>query len=312
MSMLLNGNVIETSNSNGARGGTELMRDRLIAHVDEFLLRDVAIHFSRVRNFNKNIKNIYYAHDMENDPECVVLKDHHKFNAIVFVSYWQRDRFIDKFGIPYDKCHVIENAVELESIKRNKKFDTINLVYHTTPHRGLALLQPIWKELRDEFGSKITLDIFSSFNVYGRQDDESVKKTLAHLSDMDGVKSHGFVSNPNLMKHLVEKANIFVYPCIWHETSCIAMIEAMKAGCFVVHPNFGALTETGMNLPQSKTYPMSQTIDIIVKKCINATADVIQSIINDSSYLDLATTKTPDKYDIANFKKSWEELLIKI
>ena len=129
---------------------------------------------------------------------------------------------------------------------------------------------------------------------------------------MDGVKSHGFVSNPNLMKHLVEKANIFVYPCIWHETSCIAMIEAMKAGCFVVHPNFGALTETGMNLPQSKTYPMSQTIDIIVKKCINATADVIQSIINDSSYLDLATTKTPDKYDIANFKKSWEELLIKI
>ena len=52
----------------------------------------------------------------------------------------------------------------------------------------------------------------------------------------------GFLENKKIIE-LLKKMHIFSYPSIWPETSCIAAIESMGAGCEVVTTNLGALFE---------------------------------------------------------------------
>ena len=114
MSCVYRGAVVDTNLSRNARGGTEMMRDRLLTAVPPSLLDNFAIHFSRPRQIYDDVKNIFYAHDLAADPENkILLNDGWKqFAKLVFVSHWQRDQYVNMYNIPYSKCTVIENAIE--------------------------------------------------------------------------------------------------------------------------------------------------------------------------------------------------------
>ena len=60
---------------------------------------------------------------------------------------------------------------------------------------------------------------------------------------MKNINYLGFVDNKKIIE-LLKKTHIFAHPSIWPETSCIAAIESMAAGCEVVTTNLGALFET--------------------------------------------------------------------
>ena len=112
--MIYKGDVVESELSANSIGGTEMMRQRLLDNVNRELLEGFAIHFSRPRDIPTDVKNIMYCHDLAGDPENKVLLDGgwEKFEHLVFVSNWQRDQYIMRFGIPYSKCSVIPNAIE--------------------------------------------------------------------------------------------------------------------------------------------------------------------------------------------------------
>ena len=234
-----------------AMGGTELMKHALFDKIDKNLLDKFNIIPSRFRGLSKTKKNIYWVHDLAQDPEMQHLKDGgwEKFDKIVCVSHWQRQQIQNFLGVPADKMAVLQNAIE--PIGEHDKPDSdkrINIIYHTTPHRGLEILYPVMEWMEQNFPDiKWHLDVYSSFGIYGWEErDKPYKELFEKIKSHKFMTYHGHVPNEDIHKAL-KKAHIFCLPSIWPETSCIAMIEAMSAGCICVHSSLGALPETTAN-----------------------------------------------------------------
>jgi len=232
-----------------ANGGTEMMQRALAARLDPELLNQYQIIASRVRDIDPDKKTILWLHDMFNDPEVQHLKDGgwENFDKLVYVSHWQKSTYEMGLGIPSSAGIVLQNAIEPFDGEIEKPKDRINLIYHTTPHRGLELLWPAYEALSKEYGDKIHLDVFSSFEAYGwPQRDEPYKELFEALDNHEHVTYHGYQPN-EVVREALKKAHIFAYPSIWPETSCIAAIEAMAAGCITVTSTLAALPETCAN-----------------------------------------------------------------
>ncbi len=229
-------------------GGTELMSKALTERVDKDLLEEFNIIKSRVRNIDDKKSNILWLHDLWNDPENEHLSDKEKrkrFDRLVFVSNYQMNTYMLAYGIPYSETFVLKNAIEPISIPaKAKDGDQIRLIYHTTPHRGLNIAVAGVQKLAETMGDKIHFDVYSSFNAYGWPErDEPFKNIFKQIEDHPNMTYHGFQPN-DVVRKALESAHIFAFPSIWTETSCIAAIEAMSAGCQIVCPNLGALPET--------------------------------------------------------------------
>jgi UDP-glucose:(glucosyl)LPS alpha-1,2-glucosyltransferase len=238
---------INETNKN-ARGGTELMAEGLRSRLPAELLEKFQIISSRVRNLDMSKYRILWLHDLPEDPESqqALQNDGWKnFHRLVFVSHWQKQRYLDMFNIPPSKCVVMQNAIEPIDYGV-KPLDKIRLMYFSTPHRGLNLLTAVFDKLCEKYDD-IELNVYSSFKLYGWGDrDEAYKPLYDHLKANPQVNYHGSVSNEEIREAL--KVNhIFAYPSTWPETSCICLLEAMSAGLLCVHPNFAALPETAAN-----------------------------------------------------------------
>lgn len=245
--------VIATNEvSSKAMGGTELMALGLSERMHEHDRRDFQIVCSRVRELDDFKFRIFWAHDLPGDPESEFLAKpglHTKFDHYVFVSNWQFWAYANHYKLPLERCSVIPNAIT--PIPTHEKPEgRINLIYYSTPHRGLEILVPAFYKLYEKYGERIHLDVYSSFNLYGwGQRDEPYKPIFDAMDKHPGITNHG--SQPNsVIREALQKAHILAYPNIWQETSCLVLIEAMSAGLHCVHSNLAALPETSAGLTQ--------------------------------------------------------------
>jgi UDP-glucose:(glucosyl)LPS alpha-1,2-glucosyltransferase len=248
-----------------AMGGTELMKYELFERLPSELLKQFQIIPSRVREIDPDRIPILWNHDLAGDPETEHLKnvsaEDLKFKKLVFVSHWQLQQFINYLNVPYSKSLVLQNAIE-PIPDHTKPDDVINLCYHTTPHRGLELLVPVFKHLHDnvfpklDIKKEVHLHVYSDFAIYGWESrNEQYKELFDECIEHSNITYHSTLSN-DLMKKELEKMHIFAYPSIWQETSCLALIEAMSAGMLCVHSSYAALPETAANW--TLLYPMSE------------------------------------------------------
>ena len=312
MSEIYKGVVIDTDLTKKSNGGTEQMRSRLLNNVDPELLKEVSIHFSRPTTIREDVPNVLYLHDLPEDPAVQMLRtDFHKFDCFVFVSYWQRDQYIQRFNLPYSRCVVIQNAIESQFKGYvDKPSDKIRFIYHTTPHRGLEILFPVFSKLCETYDN-LHLDVFSSFEVYGwGQRDVPYRPLFNAIESHPNMTYHGAQPNDVVLDAL-EKSHVFLYPSIWKETSCIALIEAMTKGVLSIYPSYGALPETGSLVSNFGMYEYDEDINRHATQAYHMAAQVIEKQIADPHFIPKAVNSTfrVSPHEINSFRSDWESLL---
>ena len=233
---------------NESFGGSENKVRLLLNSLPDESFKDINLILNNASHdlIDKNKINVLWMHHFVNQKEVQNLnsKDFiNKLDWIVYNSSWNLEKHIYQFKVPESKCVVIKNAIEKIDFEQKPK-DKISLIYHTTPWRGLVHLLKVFKNLNLE---NVELNICSSTKIYGKKFDDTLGKSYEGIfnecKSAKNVNYLGFLDNKKTID-LLKKMHIFSYPSIWHETSCIAAIEAMAAGCEVVTTNLGALYET--------------------------------------------------------------------
>ena len=229
-------------------GGSESQLRLLLKHLPDKNFKDInlILNSTNYELLEKDKINVLWMHHYINQKEAKNLNSKefiNKLDWIVYNSNWNRDQHIKYFHIPQKKTVVIKNAIEKINFSE-KPLDKINLIYHTTPWRGLKILLKVFKDLNLK---NVELNVCSSTIIYGKKFDSILGKTYKELFDecknTKNVNYFGFLKNEKIIEKL-KKMHIFSYPSIWPETSCIAAIESMAAGCEVVTTDLGALKET--------------------------------------------------------------------
>lgn len=304
----------ENEISKNAFGGTEIAKRSLSARLPTNLLDSAQIICSRVRDLDPKKIRVYWLHDLPEDPESAKLHSkayQDKFHHLVFISNWQYMRYQYALNLPMQQNHsVIETGI-LPAPIVEKSHDKIRLVYTSTPQRGLHILLPVFQELAKKYPT-IHLDVFSSFKIYGWDDYDKQFESLYDICRTHPqITYHGFVPNDTLRSHL-NTAHIFAYPCIWQETSCRAMLEAMSSQLLCVHPNYAALPETsgGLNI----MYQSDADINVHANQFYMALDVAIQRVLHNSADLQarlrFVKTFVDTRFNFDTIAKQWELLLL--
>ena len=294
-----------------ANGGTEITKRSIAKYVNPELANEFQIIASRVREINSEKIRVYWQHDLPEDPEISHLKDatsRDRFHKFVFVSNWQLNEYNLKLGMPLNEnVQVIENPIDpIEEVVKDKS--KVNLVYFSTPQRGLELLVPVFTELAKKYDN-IHLDVFSSFNIYGWENADQMYEPLFNkIKEHPQMTYHGSVDQETLRNHL-KRSHILAYPSVWKETSCRVLIESMSAGLMCVHPNLAALPETSGGL--TTMYQFNENVNKHANVFYNYLEHAINNVNKDEAqnYLRFAKAYADAKFNISKISMQWKGML---
>ncbi len=172
------------------------------------------------------------------------------WSGFVLVSQWQANDYRATFGMLPERITVLRNAAAPAFRTLERKHPPFFrtgappvLAYTSTPFRGLAVLLAAFPTIRAAL-PEARLRIFSSMGVYQVPEASDDYRVLYNLAAaLPGSEYVGSLPQTALADALAE-VDMLAYPNVFAETSCIAAMEAMAAGCLVATTKLGALPET--------------------------------------------------------------------
>ncbi|MDR3517551.1 MAG: glycosyltransferase family 4 protein [Azospirillaceae bacterium] len=174
-----------------------------------------------------------------------------QLDALVLISGWQAETYINVLGLRPGIIRVHRNApgpdYRQRWLERGGRIATKSwppvLAYTSTPYRGLDLLLACFPAIRAAIpGTRLA--VYSSMATYfDATANDPFAELYAQCRSMPGVDYHGAIAQAELADAM-QDVSCLAYPNLFAETSCVAAMEAMAAGCLVVTSAFGALPET--------------------------------------------------------------------
>lgn len=308
---------MNTPNQN-PKGGTELQLEYLYKHIDNELLNQVQITTSVPNKIplHPTKPNILWQKNSWDQPNINPWFKNpdnlNKYDLYVFNSHWNYEQYRRAFKMPLDRCVVIKNGID-QTLKPKTEFykagNPVKIIHHCTPWRGLAVLLGAMQLVKNPL---VTLDVYSSCEIYGKRfydKNESQYKPLYEQADkLSNVNYIGYKSNDYIKEHMKDY-DMFVYPSIWEETSCISALEAMASGLYCILTNLGALYETcaeyAMYIPYDNNYRA------LAQKFGYGITAASQTLDDPSikEHLMLQAAYTRKYYDWRKQRINWEKIL---
>ena len=196
----LNEDLTRPVSFNESFGGSENQMRLLLKNLPDDCFKDINLILNNTNHelIEKDKINVLWMHHFVNQKEAENLssKDFiNKIDWIVYNSNWNFEKHVYQFKVPENKCVVIKNAIEKIKFEEKPK-DKINLIYHTTPWRGLVHLLKIFKKLKL---NNLELHVCSSTKIYGKKFDNALGKNYEEIfeecKNTKNVNYHGFLDN---------------------------------------------------------------------------------------------------------------------
>jgi glycosyltransferase involved in cell wall biosynthesis len=194
--------------------------------------------------------NVLWNHDTLDNPRGLrAVQD--EIDLCLVLSQFHRDNYLTRLPQLDDRMIVTRNGLDLdllEQASRGVRKKRGKLIYASRPERGLKLLlEEIWPRLSQ------TRDDLRLYVCGYKVPDNLMDKSLCSLYDYltlliskdPRIINLGSLAKKDYYRHLAE-AEMMVYPCVFPEVSCLAVLEAQAAGTAVLTTDGFALSESAV------------------------------------------------------------------
>ena len=287
-------NTSKIFNLNDANGGTEILarkfEEQILPLIPELNNYNWIIAPGSGQILEEKI-NIAWIHigEYEQDLDWV---QHPNLDYLIFVSEYQKQKFLRRFDIDISKCYVINNFINDIKYVWYKDTDIIKIAFHVSPERGLQVLMRAVSNIDDP---KIELHAFGDF---------SKNKKYSALFDKR-IFLHEKMSNSSVI-NFISMCHIFAYPSIWNETSSMCLIESLCSGLYCITNDSSVLPETGINL--THIYKTQSTIEkeskVLEKEIVKAIDEIRSGRFDSKIQSDISN----NYYSISKAIDSWKAL----
>jgi len=186
----------------------------------------------------KNVSIIF--HDIVL-PETII-PVHPKIKSLFGLTKWHQETIKRLF--PQFKVNVINYGIE----KNNTIVEKLrnNFIYSSFPNRGLVVLLRMWPQIK-EIIPDATLSVYCDLQQewVNRVAPEMLIEIKESINQKD-ITNYGWVDKSTLMQAW-NKAEYWLYPCIFEETFCLTALEAAISRVLPLTNGLAALSETARN-----------------------------------------------------------------
>ena len=246
---------------------------------------------------NKNIKKILvqhtnfdiyiYSNDYYGGNDNLIDLSKNQLNYFIFLSKYDKERFLEELNFPVEKAKVIRHSCEIELLKekKEKNKELIMITRLDNKYKRFDLVIKAMKKL-PEF----------NLRIYGDGPD---KKLLKNLIKEYQLKNVFLCGGTNKVKEKLDEAGIFVMTSD-NEGYPISTIEAMRRGLPIILRN---------------TFEAAQDIvidnGILLEKEWNEDnfIEVVRKVYNNYEFYSENSIKLGKRYDFKKIDNEWQNLV---